>query len=362
MIYLAVLGTMFVFAFFDVCDEEHFPKYRQIFLALFFVFLLAFTGLRYKVGYDYDSYKSIFDMVTIKNFMSLYVEPGYTGLNLLLKSIGLGFQAVLFVVAAISLFFKYEAIKKYSIYPFVSLIIYFSSNFIIQDFGQIRQGLAIAMTLYSIGAIKERKLFKFLALMAVAVSFHYSAVIFVPFYFLGNIKLSYKKILAILAASILFYVMILMGVFEYLIVNVLKSEYILWKYKAYSGTPLGFFDFTFAFRVFVFAAFAYLEEKIRPACPYYDILRNGYFISIIMYIVFNTNEGLATRGALYFKTFEILLVPYIIYAVKDRLLVFNAVILFYFYTIKDVVGALLLQTEKFVPYNNVLFEFFKHLK
>jgi len=362
MIYLIILGVMFVFAFFDICDEEHFPKYRYIFLALFFIFLLAFAGLRYKVGYDYDSYKSIFDTVTMKNFMSLYIEVGYTGLNAVLKTLGFGFEAVIFVVAAWSLFFKYEAIRKYSIYPFVSLILYFSSNFIIQDFGQIRQGLAIAMTLYSIGSIKERNLIKFLVLMGIAMSFHYTAVLFVPLYFLGNIKLSYKQMLAIVAASIMFYVMILMGVFEYFITHVLHSEYILWKYQYYSGEPLGFFDFTFIFRVFVFAAFVYLGDKIKPVCKYYDILRNGYFIAIIMYIVFNTNEGLATRGALYYKTFEIILVPYIIYAVKNKLFVFNAALIFYFYTVKDVLGAILWQTEKFLPYNNVLFEFFKHLK
>lgn len=361
MIYLIILGVMFLFAFLDVCEEHAFPRFRYVFLAFFFIFLLFFAGFRYKVGYDYDSYKSIFKMVTLSNFAHLDVEAGYTALNLVLKKLGFGFQAVLFVVAAWSLFFKYETIKKYSVYPFVSLIIYYASNFIIQDFGQIRQGLALAMTLYSIGAIKERNPVKFFALMAVAVGFHYSAVIFIPFYWLGNIKLSYKKMLSILAASLIFYILILGGVFEYVFTHVLKSEYILYKYKAYSGTPLGFFDFTFVFRVFIFGAFLALRDKIELKCKYYNILKNGYFLSIIMYIVFNTNEGLATRGALYFKLFEIIIVPYIIYAVKNKLLVFNAIIIFYVYTIKDVVGALLLQTNKFIPYDNVIIEFLKHL-
>lgn len=359
MIYLAILGAIFIFAFLDVCEEKVFPKYRYVFLAFFFVFLLLFAGLRYEIGYDYNSYRAIFRTVTLFNLTKMDVELGYNALNLFLKTIGFGFQAVLFIVAAVSLFFKYEAIKKYSIYPFVSLAIYFSSNFIIQDFGQIRQGLAIAMALYSIGAIKDRKLIKFLALMTVAVSFHYSAVLFLPFYWLGNIKLSYKKMGIILAASVIFYIAIVLGVFEYVFTHILKSEYILYKLKAYSGEPIGFFTFTFIFRVLVFAAFVALEEKIRPKCKYYDILRNGYFLSIIMYIVFNTNEGLATRGALYYKMFEVLLVPYIVYGVKDKLLVFNAIMIFYLYSIKDVIGAVFGRADQFTPYNNIIFEFIK---
>jgi hypothetical protein len=359
MIYLVVLGVMFIFAFLDVCEEEVFPKYRYIFLAMFFIFLLVFAGLRYEIGYDYNSYEAIYKMVDFKNITTLDVEIGYLGLNLIFKTLGLGFQAVLFVVAAFSLFFKYEAIRKYSIYPFISVIIYFSSNFIIQDFGQIRQGLAIAMTLYSIGVIKERKLFKYLVMMAIAVSFHYSAVLFVPFYWIGNLKLSNKKIAVIIGASLIFYIAIVFGVFEYVFANIIKSEYILYKFKAYSGEPLGFFTFTFIFRVLIFAAFVALENKIRPNCRYYDILRNGYFISIVMYIVFNSNEGLATRGALYYKMFEILLIPYIAYGVKDKLLVFNSIIIFYLYTIKDVIGAVFARSDQFVPYNNVIMEFIK---
>ncbi|MBP1743627.1 MAG: hypothetical protein H6Q58_605 [Firmicutes bacterium] len=359
MIYLVILGVMFIFAFLDVCEEEVFPKYRYIFLAFFFMFLFLFAGLRYEVGYDFYSYRDIFRVVDLTNLTKLDLEIGYTAFNLILKTMGFGFQVVLILIAAFSLFFKYEAIRKYSIYPFISLIIYFSSNFIIQDFGQIRQGLAIAMTLYSIGAIKDRKLFRFFAMMTIAVSFHYSAILFVPFYWLGNIKLSYRKMGIILAASVILYIAIVLGGIEFVFTHVIRSEYILYKFKAYSGDPIGFFTFTFMFRVFIFAAFVALEEKIRPACKYYDILRNGYFMAIIFYIVFNTNEGLATRGALYYKMFEVFLIPYIVYGVKDKLLVFNAIMIFYLYTIKDVIGAVFGRADQFSPYNNVILELIK---
>ena len=359
MIYLVILGVMFIFAFLDVCEEEVFPKYRYIFLAFFFILLFLFAGLRYEIGYDYYSYRDIYNAVHLGNLTKLDLEIGYTVFNLIIKTLGLGFQVVLILIAAFSLFFKYEAIKKYSVYPFISLIIYFSSNFIIQDFGQIRQGLAVAMTLYSISAIKDRKLVKFLAMMTIAVSFHYSAILFLPFYWIGNIKLSYKKMGIILAASVVLYIAIVLGGIEFVFTHVIRSEYILYKFKAYSGEPMGFFAFTFIFRVFIFAAFVKLEEKIRPACRYYDILRNGYFIAIVLYIVFNTNEGLATRGALYYKMFELFLIPYIIYGVKDKLLVFNAIMVFYLYTIKDVVGAVFGRADQFSPYNNVILEFIK---
>ncbi|GIM28308.1 hypothetical protein CPJCM30710_09740 [Clostridium polyendosporum] len=323
---------------------------------LFFV-----AGFRYNTGYDYDSYKDIFNRVNSSTLFNMGIEFGFTTLCYILKLLGLGFEVLIFIIALVSLVFKYKSIKQYSIYPFISLIIYFSANFIIQDFGQIRQGLAIAFSLYSIRYIKERRLVSYLILMAFAIAFHYSAVIFLPFYFIGNVELSNRKLIIIVAFSFVIYAVFRFGVFEFIFTKIINLPYVIYKYKAYSGAPLGFVGFTFVFRVAIFIAFLLLERDIRNNYTYYNILKNGYFLSIIMYIIFNVNEGLATRGALYFKTFEILLIPSIVYAVKNKIVVFNAILVCYLYTLKDLVGALMGQTEKFIPYKNLIFEFMKKL-
>lgn len=361
MIYLGLLSIMFIFAFLDVCEERQFPNYKNIFLTFFFIMLFFIASFRYNTGYDYDSYKDIFNRVSGSTLFNMDIEFGFTTLCYVLKLLGLSFEVLIFIMALVSLVFKYKAIKQYSIYPFISLVIYFSGNFIIQDFGQIRQGLAIALSLYSIRYIKERKLVGYLILMAFAIAFHYSAVIFLPFYFIGNIKLANRQMIIILAFSFVIYAVFRFGVFEFIFTRIINLPYVINKYKAYSGAPLGFTGFTFIFRVVIFVAFVLLERDIRNNCTYYDILKSGYFLSIIMYIVFNVNEGLATRGALYFKTFEILLIPYIVYGVKNKIVVFNTILIFYLYSLKDLVGALMGQTEKFIPYKNLIFEFVKKL-
>ena len=363
MIYLIILFIMFILAFLNISDERIFPKYEKILLILLFIFLFIFAAFRYDTGYDFNSYKQIFDNLNFNKIFLTDIEIGFSTVVCCIKALGLGYQWLILLIASISLLFKYKAIEKYSIYPFVSLMIYFSSNFIIQDFGQMRQGLAVALALYSIQYIKDQKLIKFLSIIFIAIMFHYSAIVFVPLYWLSKLDLNLKAIISILGISIALFIIMKTGIIEYILYNIIKSQFLINKYIAYTskGGYLGFLKLTFIFRVGIFILFYLLKDKIKPNCKYYNVLATGYLLSIFMYIAFNSNVGLATRGSIYFKMLEIFIIPQIIYAVKDKIIVFNLLFIFYLLTFKDLFFEVSSFKNNFIPYKSTIMEFLKYI-
>lgn len=71
----------------------------------------------------------------------------------------------------------------------LSMLIYLCDTYILHDIIQIRAAVAAGLILISIRYIAERKWFIYFALITVATLFHYSAIIFVPLYFLPKKKM-----------------------------------------------------------------------------------------------------------------------------------------------------------------------------
>ena len=363
MIYLLILFFIFILAFLDVADDAVFPKYKNILLIFCFILMFIVAGFRYQVGYDFNSYERIYNNITLSNFRGNNLEIGFSLFVCLLKRIGFGFPVMMISIAMASLFIKYRVIKEYSVYPFISMLVYFSANFIIQDFGQIRQGLAIAFTLYSIKYIKEKKLYKYLIIIFMAIMFHYSAVLFLPMYWLSRINVNKKVIATAFVVSGVFFVFSKSGLLDYLVLKVIDQPYITYKYVAYmSGEGgIGIFKLTFLSRLVIFALFYLLRDKIKENCECYNILAMAYLVSIFMYVAFNFNGALATRGALYFKIVEILIIPQIIYAVKDKIIMFNGLMILYLFTFKDLYFEIMSSGDRFMPYKNLIVEFLRNV-
>ena len=121
MIY-AICFVIFLFAavFFDVFTTKH---ENGFFIAGCFL-LIVMAGIRTNTGYDFQSYKVIFENVKSQNILqifsggwSLVVEPGYLIINYLLK--GLSFQQFVFIIAVLSISLKTAFINKYVMFIYI---------------------------------------------------------------------------------------------------------------------------------------------------------------------------------------------------------------------------------------------------
>lgn len=175
-------------------------------IVLLFIFLSTF---RWENGTDWESYLFYFNFLSVPTLIG-YMEPGFT----LLTSINAYFanySTQLFCVAFLSIVPISIRIFKISPYPIVSLFVFFCTS--LANIFPVRQSIAIAIFVFSWKYIIEQKKIKFLICIALAISFHYSAIITLPIFFLWQRRFSTKYIIiSVLIMAIISFGMSNLGV------------------------------------------------------------------------------------------------------------------------------------------------------
>jgi putative membrane protein len=177
----------------------------------FFISLAVFVGLGDMLGgYDRYIYGDLFDNladqlkigipITSSSIYQAYnTEFGYIGLNWAIAHITSNRYIFIFLYTICMYAIILHSFRRYAKnYPlasilFVALVFYFS-------FTYLRQMFAAAIIGLSIRYIIERKFLKYCAIIIAAFSFHNSAIIFFPMYFIADRKYSKARILLLMSA------------------------------------------------------------------------------------------------------------------------------------------------------------------
>ena len=349
-IYFFIYAVLFMLGLADLVVKKNWV-YTYVYI-LFGLFILFFAGFR-TCSIDYQGYLEIFNNLKntpLKNMLDpdVIVEPAYAFLNITLGN----FNAVIFVMALLNILILFPFIKKYSPYPFMSLLFYAGLFLYAGLMGLIRQSMAISICLWAMVSLKNKRFF---SLVALAMMFHVSAVIVVFARLIKNSFYRFRTYLITMgiaiAANLLFY-----GTFK-LLVNYLPT-FVEWKLEFYlaagEGTRFGFNE-AVMIRLFTFAlAFAY-RDRIREAFPKGPLLVNIYFLALVMYTGLGFLPQLAFRGAVYFHYMELLVVPMIISVADKRL----RIPIFLLYAGFSLWRHIAMVTNEdaiyYVPYTNLLF-------
>ena len=177
------------FLFYFMTDKTY-PRIVRfyIFYVSSFAILIAVSGLRYKVGADYENYVWIFH--NLDEYQSGYsVEWGYYFINKIIKYLQLDEQFVFFVVGFLTLFFIYSY-KESNLNVKILVILTYVLVFYFSSFTQIRQLLAMCVAVYGVSEyFSDFKKFKCLSWLLISSLFHSSTLLLIPAIFLlGYIK------------------------------------------------------------------------------------------------------------------------------------------------------------------------------
>lgn len=176
---------------------------------IFFVALALFVGLGDMLGgYDRYIYGELFDNLadqlrigipttSSRLFIAYHSEFGYVGLNWLIAHITNNRYIFIFCYTICMYAIIIECFKKYAKNYYLASILFMALIFFF-SFTYLRQMFAAAIIGLSIKYIIERKFLRFCVILLVAFSFHNSAIIFFPMYFIANKKYSKSKILIIM--------------------------------------------------------------------------------------------------------------------------------------------------------------------
>ena len=180
----AILLAIAVLAFFE--DDKVLRRGWLLFLlATILTLVAAFRPAG--IDNDYNSYLGYLENPS--STAALMTEPTFKIIGSIVSFCGL--PVLLFLIySSLSIPLKIYAIKRLSPYWYLSILLWFSHLFIMQEMTQIRVAVSSSIFLFAIPFLGDGNKKKYLLCLVVATLFHYSAIALIPLAFLGNKELS----------------------------------------------------------------------------------------------------------------------------------------------------------------------------
>lgn len=201
---------------------------RMIFLLSFPLFLLGILRGD-TVGGDLEYYIAYFDeFCKLNSFWNVSdvssQEPGYQLYTYLISRLSSSHLAFFFFTFVLSLIGPVYMIAKYSTMPLYSFFLYFSLGFYTNTFNNVRQSIAISICFLAFRFLFKSDFFKYLGMVLLATTFHYSAIITLLMYPLVGNTVTIKKIIIYLSAGVGLYIFASVSILSFFI-NLLAFKY-----------------------------------------------------------------------------------------------------------------------------------------
>ncbi len=333
--------------------ESYFKRNQIVIIGtIIFLALVLTVGFKSDTFGDYCSYALIFyDSVSIIYFPSViseyqfHYESGFEIFLVMLPKSLIDHSIFIFsFIAFISLGVHFYGIKKMSPYFFLSILLYFSHNFILKELAQVRSGVASSFILLSIYFLANNKLFKFLITTIFASTFHITALVaFGAFIFdrvIKQIRDPRFIYLIILSATLLFGFINLSSYIFDLIVNYKlapsrffvyftdcpeawndKFGYIGCGRETINSASIGIFSNLATIKYIVITLLTILfYHRLKRASIFFRPIFNFYFVGTCWIIFFNDFGIFASRIASILTVGEIILVPIFALLIKPKYL------------------------------------------
>lgn len=312
-----ILSFLVVISFFE--DSR---IYNQRWLLLLFTLIVTLLVAFRPEGFDKD-YTSYVDYLyhPEKRTMVL-VEPSFyliSSIALFLKS-----HRILFVIYAfLAIPLKIYSIRKLSPLFYLSLLVWFSHLFILQDMTQIRVAVSTAIMMFSLPYLATGEKRKALCLFIIAIMFHYSSLFLLPVLLIGNAPLTRKWIVLLLILPIIFYVFKIIS-FDLLVkipIPMIQDKLVMYQELMQLGgkySELNIYNLQALFRLFTYYMLIWKYDYVSKSYPYMPILLKLFCYSICLYAALSFLPVLASRGQELIGIIDVLTIPLLAIIVRPH--------------------------------------------
>jgi len=274
-------------------DEKRFLNIRIATISL----LLLFIGLRGHVYSDWSSYYPFFeDLPTIwsgdilNEFKTASMEPGFIIYSVLIKSFFPNYFIWVFINTAIDIWVLDKIFKKYTKYYVLAFIVFFVMNGLMVEFNLYRNAKAIILFILSLEYLKNRKFIPYFLINLLGFTFHYSALLFLPLYFILDREIPRSIVYLIFIVSNIVFIFHLKWINLVLgdIVSLLNVSLISEKTLGYADSAsevvfsLGYFE-----RVISFLVFTILYKRLVALNSINRIFYNVFLFYLIFIFCFS---------------------------------------------------------------------------
>lgn len=313
---------------------------------LTFLILAIFSAVRDGVGCDYDSY--VMHIQKIQSGTPHYMEIGFQWVCKQVAKIDSNPRIVIIIFAVVTCYFYLRAIWDQSDDVLFSIFIFMTWGYYFMTFNTIRNYFALAVALFSIKYLNDKKYLRFVLAIIAAALFHKSALICIPLYILAKKEYKVKHF------PILLGVIFVAVLFKGSISNIVYQIYPSYLGSVYDTGHVSYLNIVKALAVLVLCGMYW--SKIKD-----DKLIRMYFnlnlFSLVFYTAFYWIPEISRIG-FYMNATTILLLPKLVNRVRETDKV-QLKLLIYIFSI--VLFLLLLvtfgsETTRLLPYKTWLFD------
>lgn len=301
----------------------------------FIIFILSFIVTFKLFGLDVDYYNYV-EILTNDKIPYINLEPFFIFFKILFKY----FNNISIIIIIFYLFYSFisisiivHVISHFSNYIFWSFLVYFSNFFFLHDYVQVRVAVSASLFLCSISFFEKNKS-KYFLINAIGMFFHYSSILSISVFFFLNY---FKRIQFYLVCLFLSVLMALLKFksFSFLVdvpfFSLKLQKFILILNSRSPYNNLNLFNFNIIVHLII-SLFLLVYYHTFQNNLFYKNLFKIYILSLCFYFSFTWLPVLSFRGYEFLSITEILLIPEILRAFKQKY--FGIIILILIFTLR----------------------------
>ena len=305
-------------------------------LLISFIIIFIILSFRYDFGNDYMGYyrgfQEINRYVTFDIFdKEIHFEPGWIVMCILFKPVG--FFGMVGFLSFIYCYLLYDLIKKHvpiKLYWLAVFILVFSSDFFLTHLSTMRQTLAILIFIFSLKFIYNKNIILYFSFILLASTFHSSALLLLPIYFLQFVNFKLNKF-SIGLIFVLYCILFVFGEkikpFLNTVVTSFNEDYLLYDKEGEFNSGIGLFILSFFFLILLLVNNKFIKGEI-------NLLYKLVILSFII-VPFGLIIMMIARIGMYFSIFSIIVYPLVFVEVKIKSIKYLFLILLLSLTLKS---------------------------
>jgi len=309
---LTLLITLFVLLaiLLLIIPKGNLHKYVYVAFCLALIFI---AGLRPQAfDPDYEQYLKAFYNGSKKS----RIEPTFFLISNFVK-LFFNHPVFLFLIySIIGVSLKFIGFKQITKYYLFTAFLYLCNYFLLHEMIQIRVGVASGILLLCVKPLYDRDFKRFLLFVILAISFHYSALIVLPMWFVSTKKINKNIYIAIIP---IVYLLVLSGLtFSFLIeripIDQVQFLFKMYKFQMKSGKggALNVFNILQIIRCCMAILMIYKMNIIVKNNKYSFLLIKIYVISLISLPLFSDIPVIGFRVSELLGVVEVVLIPLLI--------------------------------------------------
>lgn len=311
MLYLILLIIILIFSIYEMISKKCMDKIFKV----IFLILSLLNIFRFGVGTDYFLYMYLYKntpKIMESNFWTtnIHGEIGYRILVGIAKQFNISYTVFMFIIGFCIMSLFYIFINKNSKLKVTStLILYCNMYYFVYINSGIRQALTIGVFLaILIPLLKNKKYVSYIIITMVMATIHTSILISLVLLLFKNID-SRKIILSIIMS-------LLIGIIGFDFIKVILPN-IYSKLSYYLNSQISILAILSRIIFLLLIMFLFKNIK-RNDCIDERYTFNYYIFGIILYLALIRMDMVASRMNIYFKAFEIILIPNLLKKVNTK--------------------------------------------